>query len=96
MYPINDIQKLNGSSLLEAIVHFGGCTGSFVSHDGLILSNHYCAFGAVAAASAGEHDGVTNGFLASAHAGEIPAKGQTLRIIESFRDVTLLVLAGAT
>jgi hypothetical protein len=43
-----------GVSLVDAIVQVGGCTGSFVSNEGLILTNHHCAFGAVQAASGGE------------------------------------------
>jgi hypothetical protein len=43
-----------GVSLVDAIVQVGGCTGSFVSSEGLIWTNHHCAFGAVQAASRAE------------------------------------------
>jgi hypothetical protein len=33
---------------LGAIVSLGGCTGSFVSPDGLIVTNHHCVQGALA------------------------------------------------
>src|SRR5574342_233719 len=56
-----------GVSLVDAIVQIGGCTGSFVSNEGLILTNHHCAFGAVQAASTAEKDYLTNGFLAASH-----------------------------
>ncbi len=88
-----DLYNPGGTSLIDAIVNIGGCTGSFVSPDGLILTNHHCAFPAVQAASTPEHDYVTNGFLATERAGEIRARGNTVRIIESYRDVSADVLS---
>jgi hypothetical protein len=81
-----------GVSLVDAIVNVGGCTGSFVSDEGLILTNHHCAFGAVQAASTAEQDYITNGFLAQSRGEEIQAKGYTCRITESYRDVSAEVL----
>ena len=49
---------------MNALVRVGGCTGSFVSPEGLIITNHHCAFGAVAAASSVENDYISNGYLA--------------------------------
>ena len=82
-----------GVSLIDAIVNIGGCTGSFVSQDGLILTNHHCAFPAVQAASTPEQDYVTHGFLAMQRKDELRARGNTVRIIESYRDVSRDVLA---
>jgi hypothetical protein len=87
-----DLYNPGGVSLIDAIVNIGGCTGSFVSADGLILTNHHCAFPAVQAASTPEHDYVTNGFLAKDRASEIRARGNTVRIIDSYRDVSAEVL----
>jgi len=84
-----------GVSLVDAIVQVGGCTGSFVSNDGLILTNHHCAFGAVQAASSAEKDYLNNGFLARHRREEIPAKGYTCRITESYREVSAEVLNAA-
>lgn len=89
------LYNAGGVSLIDAIVNIGGCTGSFVSHDGLILTNHHCVFGAVQAASTPQNDYVTNGFLARTRSGEITARGSTVRIIESYRDVSPEVLAAA-
>jgi len=83
-------------SLIDAIVNIGGCTGSFVSKDGLILTNHHCAFPAVQAASTPEQDYVTHGFLALQRKDELRARGNTVRIIESYRDVSRDVLAAVT
>jgi hypothetical protein len=90
-----DLYNPQGVSLVDAIVQVGGCTGSFVSNEGLILTNHHCAFGAVQAASTAEKDYLTNGFLARNRSEEIPAKGYTCRITESYRDVSAEVLSAA-
>jgi hypothetical protein len=84
-----------GVSLVDAIVQVGGCTGSFVSNEGLILTNHHCAFGAVQAASTAEQNYLTNGFFAASRREEIPAKGYFCRITESYRDVSAEVLSAA-
>jgi hypothetical protein len=80
-------------SLMDAIVNVGGCSGAFVSADGLIITNHHCVFGALQAASTVANDYVTNGFLARTRSEEIPARGMSVRIIESVRDVSGRVLA---
>jgi hypothetical protein len=84
-----------GVSLVDAIVQVSGCTGSFVSNEGLILTNHHCAFGAVQAASTAEKDYLTDGFFAASRSEEIPAKGYNCRITESYRDVSAEVLSAA-
>lgn len=81
-------------SLIDAIVQIGGCTGSFVSAEGLILTNHHCAFGAVQNSSTKEHDYITDGYLASDRREELPARGYTVRITESYADVSGKVLDG--
>jgi hypothetical protein len=83
----------SGTSLIEAIVHLGGCTGSFVSNEGLIITNHHCVFGSVQAASTPERDYLTNGFLATTRPDEIRARGLTARITEQMRDVTTDVMS---
>jgi len=89
----NDIYNPKGISLIDGIVKVGGCTGSFVSPEGLILTNHHCAYGAVQAASTDKDDYIRHGFLARKREEEIPAKGYTVRITESYRDVSNEVLS---
>ncbi|MFQ5584666.1 MAG: S46 family peptidase, partial [Calditrichia bacterium] len=89
----DEIFNPNGVSLIDGIIMVGGCTGSFVSLDGLILTNHHCAYRAVQAASNSEHDYLQNGFLARDWREEIPAKGYTVRITESYADVSDEVLS---
>jgi hypothetical protein len=85
-----------GVGLIDAVVQLSGCTGSFVSSDGLILTNHHCAFGAVQAMSTKENDYVTNGFLAATRQEEQQARGISARILESYRDVSKEILAVVT
>ena len=86
----------DGISLIDGICKVGGCTGSFVSKDGLILTNHHCAYGAVQRASTKENDYLQNGFLAKTREQEIPAKAYTVRITDSYRDVSQEVLSAIT
>jgi len=88
-----DLYNPAGTSLIDAIVNTGGCTGCFVSPEGLILTNHHCVFGSVQAISTPEHDYVTDGFLARERSEEVPARGATVRIIDSYRDVSGEVLS---
>ncbi|TCD01716.1 S46 family peptidase [Pedobacter psychroterrae] len=88
----NEIYNPNGTSLIDALVNVGGCTGSFISDQGLIITNHHCAFSAVQLASTPEHDYLTNGFVANTHEQEIEAKGLTCRITDSYEDVSDKVL----
>ncbi|MHB1276875.1 MAG: S46 family peptidase, partial [Bacteroidia bacterium] len=91
--PLNAIYNPNGTSLVQALVRVGGCTGSFVSDEGLIITNHHCAFGAVAAASDPEHDYITEGFMAGEKSKEIPTSIKA-RITASYEDVSSRVLGG--
>lgn len=92
--PVSEIYnpKGAGTSLIEAIVHLGGCSASFVSPEGLIITNHHCVFGAVSAASSVQNDYLTHGFLAPDRPRELPARGMTARITEEMRDVSAQVL----
>lgn len=89
-----DIYNPNGISLVDASVNVGGCSASFVSDEGLIITNHHCVFGTVQQVSTVQNDYVTNGFIARTREQEIPAKGLTARIIDSYRDVSKEILAG--
>lgn len=89
-----EIYNPNGISLVDASVNVGGCSASFISAEGLIITNHHCVFGAVQQASTVQNDYITNGFIARGREQEIPAKGLTARIIDSYRDVSKEVLHG--
>jgi hypothetical protein len=89
-----DVWSTTNPSLKDAIVQISiGGTGSFVSADGLILTNHHVAFAAITAASTTEHDYITNGFLAKSRAEEIPARNYTISVTQDYKDVTAEMLS---
>jgi len=94
--PVKDIFNPGDISLMQAVIRLSGCTASFVSPDGLILTNHHCAFSAVQRASTAEHDFLTNGFLARDLSEELSAPGYTASIMESYTDVSSEVLSVVT
>ncbi|HSQ35451.1 MAG TPA: S46 family peptidase, partial [Candidatus Binatia bacterium] len=88
-----DIWRPGKKSLAMAVVNLGGGTGSFVSADGLIITNHHVAFGAVQSLSSPEQNYIRDGFLARTRSEEIPAPGYSVRIMTGFDDVTPLFKA---
>ncbi|MDQ1351252.1 MAG: hypothetical protein QG657_1554 [Acidobacteriota bacterium] len=74
--------------LAQAIVNLGGGTGGLVSPNGMMLTNHHVAFGAVQRASTQGTDYITNGFLAQTLEDEIEAPGYSARILEEIKDIT--------
>jgi len=88
----NDIYNPNGISLIDALVNVNGCTGSFVSAEGLIITNHHCAFAGVNAAATPEHNYLEDGFLAESRVKEIAAKDYKVKITESYEDVSDVIL----
>jgi len=88
-----DIYNPGGVSLTNALVRLGGCTGSFISEQGLIITNHHCVFSAVAGHSNSEHNYLENGFYASTNEQELKTS-IPCRITQSFEDVSAQVLEG--
>ncbi|MFH1944500.1 MAG: S46 family peptidase [Acidobacteriota bacterium] len=86
-----DLYKKDGTGLMSAIVHLGGGTGEFVSPEGLILTNHHVAFGALQRASTEEADYIRDGFLANGRAEEIPAQGYIADVLLGYEDITQTV-----
>jgi hypothetical protein len=77
-----------------------GCSASFVSADGLVLSNHHCARGCVVSATRPGEDLLENGFYAKTREEERACRGMYLDQLLSITDVTdsvnAAVPAGAT
>ncbi len=92
-----DIYSVNNSSLKDAIVLFGrGCTGSLISEQGLVITNHHCGFGSIQSLSSIDHDYLKNGFWATEKSQELPAEGLTVSFLVSMEDVTNRVLTNVT
>jgi hypothetical protein len=81
---------------LSAVVSLGGCTASFVSAQGLVVTNHHCAMGAIQLNSTPENNLIENGFNAPTLAAEVSA-GPAARIFVTvgFDNITDRILAGA-
>lgn len=90
-----DIYDVNNSSLKDAVMLFGGgCTGEFVSQEGLLITNHHCGYGSIVRQSTVERDYLTNGFWAMNKNEELPCEGMTITLLVYMEDVTSKVLDG--
>lgn len=91
----SEIYNPAGGGLTDAVIRLSiGCTAEFVSPDGLILTNHHCAFDALVSASSPERDLVEHGFKTDGRSGEIPAKGYSIYLTNRTEDVTSKIKAG--
>src|SRR5574337_519989 len=79
---------------MGAIVSLGGCTASFVSPEGLMVSNHHCVYGALQLNSTPQNNLIEKGFLAKTRAAELSA-GPSARVFvtEEISDVTKEITA---
>jgi len=92
-----DIYSVNHSSLKDAVMIFGGgCTGEFISADGLVLTNHHCGFATIQQHSTVEHDYLKDGFWAKSREEEIASPGLSVKLLDGILDVTDQVLLHVT
>jgi hypothetical protein len=91
----NEIYNPDKPALYNAIVQIGGGTGSFVSPDGLIITNHHVAYTALQRASSVDHDYLRDGYTAWNKKDEIKAPGYQLKMLSEMKDMTQEVLAAA-
>ncbi|THC41162.1 S46 family peptidase [Massilia sp. Mn16-1_5] len=74
---------------MGAVVSLGGCSASFVSPQGLVVTNHHCVYNSVAVNSTPQKDLLANGFLAKTLAEEVPASpGSRVFVTEEVTNVT--------
>src|SRR5438045_7658418 len=84
----NRFADLTGDPM-GAVISLGGCSASFVSPDGLVVTNHHCGFGALQFNSTPQRDLITNGFLARTRDEELPAgPGSRMFVTTKIEDVT--------
>jgi len=77
------------SSLLGAIVNLNGCSASFVSKDGLVITNHHCATGALQHNSSATENLLETGTLAKTRSEERSSgPSSRLRVLSKMTEVT--------
>ncbi|WP_420471795.1 S46 family peptidase [Brevundimonas sp. FT23042] len=100
-FPIATVNQRYGTHLDQqwldrvrnASVRIQGCSASFVSPEGLILTNWHCVVGCSQELSSPQEDLVKNGFMAGTREEERRCPGQTAEVLTEIVDVTDRVLA---
>ena len=78
-----------GTAVADAVVSIGFyCTGSVISDQGLIITNHHCAYSNIAKLSTPEHNYLEDGFWAMTSEQEIPVEGEKVFFLKRVFDVT--------
>jgi len=93
-----EIYDINNASLKDAIVRLNGgsCTGEVISSQGLVLTNHHCAYDAIQGFSSTENDFLTDGFFALAHDQEMHIDDFVISFLVRIDDVTSRILENVT
>lgn len=78
-----------GTSVSDAVVSLGFfCTGSMISGQGLMITNHHCAYSNLFELSTPEHDLLEDGFWAMNQSDEIPVQSMPVLFLKRVLDVT--------
>ena len=78
-----------GATIADAVVSLEfGCTGSIISDNGLMITNHHCAYGDVHKLSTPEHNYLEDGFWAMYSNEEVNIKGKSVLFLKRVLDVT--------
>lgn len=91
-----EIYSVNNGSLKDAIVGLSNgptpqgffCTAEVVSPEGLIFTNHHCAYNNIQKHSTVDHDYLADGFWAMNKSEELPNEGLSASILYRMEDVT--------
>ncbi|MDN7126067.1 S46 family peptidase [Pseudidiomarina sp. 1APR75-33.1] len=82
---------------MGAVVSLGGCSASFVSPQGLVVTNHHCVYNSIAYNSTPENDLLANGFLAATMDEEVAAApGSRIYVTKAVENVTTQVIDAET
>ena len=79
-----------------AAIRLPGCSSSFVSEDGLVMTNHHCARGCIAAVSPEDTDYMQTGFVAKNLGEELSCPGVYVDQLVSIEDVTARIRTQVT
>ncbi len=83
-----------GAALSDAVVSMEfGCTGSIISDNGLLITNHHCAYADVHGISTPEHNYLEDGFWAMRAEEEVNITGKSVYFLKRVLDVTDEVVA---
>ncbi len=74
--------------VMRAAVNIGGCSASFISPQGLVLTNHHCVAGCLQQISSAKKNYLLDGFLARKPDEELQCPTQEVNRLEEIRDVT--------
>lgn len=69
-----------------------GCSASFVSPDGLILTNHHCSVTCISQNSSIDRDLAANGFLAADRADEVSCPTDSVSVLTETEEITQRVM----
>lgn len=91
-----DIYDINNASLKDAVVGLGMegapfqhfCTGELISGEGLMVTNHHCAFDMIQSHTSLENNYLRDGFWAKNKGEELANPGITASILVRMEDVT--------
>ena len=95
LIPTEKLYSPDKPCLANAVLQLGGGSASFVSSEGLIVTNHHVAYTALQRASSVSNDYLTNGFLAKEHSQELQAPGYRAKLMLAMEDVTDEILKAA-
>ncbi|MEZ4997473.1 MAG: S46 family peptidase [Bacteroidales bacterium] len=94
--PVEKIYTPGKPSLSWAVLQLGGGSASFVSPEGLVVTNHHVAYTALQRASSVSSDYLTKGFLAQKRTEEISAPGYQAKMMTEMKDVTDEILSAVS
>ena len=94
--PLHQVQTKYGFGITEAwaahfqraSAHVGGASGSFVSADGLVMTNHHVGLDTLQKLSTAQHNYVRDGFSAKTRAEEVKAPDLEINVLDSIVPVT--------
>ncbi|MCU0758178.1 MAG: S46 family peptidase [Steroidobacteraceae bacterium] len=100
-FPAARVRERHGATLdgawlervRQASVRLSNCSASFVSRDGLILTNHHCIEACLAENSTKERSLIETGMLARSREQELRCGAQVADVLQEMQDVTAQVAA---